>query len=86
MQKLLIHGRRRVDAVLQTAGIKTTEKPVVVNLIPVAVFLFIVLEEWRAVPVDAKATIGTTGESSESLKRLNDLYDSDNAKAKAEGK
>ena len=83
MQKLLIQGRRRVDAVLQTAGIKTTEKPVVVNLIPVAVFLFIILEEWRAVPVDAKATIGTTGESSESLKKLNDLYDSDNAKAKA---
>jgi class 3 adenylate cyclase len=45
--------------------------------------LFIILEEWRAVPVDAKATIGTTGESSESLKKLNDLYDSDNAKAKA---
>lgn len=85
VEKLLQQSRHRVVAFLQTAGrfMQPMDAPISVTLIPIAVFINVILEEWRAVPVDAKANIGSGGESSDSLKKLNDIYDGDNAKMKA---
>lgn len=50
--------------------------------IPVSILLATINEEWRAVPLDAKANIGEGANTADSLRTLNVIYDNDNAKMK----
>ena len=84
-EKLFALGRIRLEAISATnakrlAGLSTFKSS---DYIPVSVLLATIIEEWRAVPIDAKANLGEGANIAESLRTLNDIYDGDNAKMKA---
>ena len=45
------------------------------NVIPIYMLLYSILEEWRLIPRETKETFGNIGATRESLKKLNEIYD-----------
>lgn len=43
-------------------------------LIPISVFLYVICEEWRSMPVELREKFGSVGQAAMSLEKLNDVY------------
>ena len=81
-EKIFDQGRIRLDFSSKATSVSGKRDLVPALNIPVSILLAAINEEWRAVPLDAKANIGEGANAAQSLRTLNDIYDGDNAKMK----
>lgn len=67
-----------VDGVKRQGTLETTEELTRSNLfIPLYTLLYVVVDQWRQVPMEQKFGLGALGQSIHSLKKLNGIYDRD---------
>ena len=71
-------SKLQVDGIKRQGILESTDKFVHNNLfIPVYTLLYVIVDQWRQVPMEQKFGLGALGQSIHSLKKLNGIYDRD---------